>query len=89
MDEKELYQFIAQIIASRNERNIQLSLGELYHILQREEASKEMLELVEHADKAVYELTDLAEKKKGKPVTKEELGKAIREGYESSRRRGC
>ena len=89
MDEKELRAFISQIIASGNHYNIALSLAELRHILEREEAEQSLLDLLEQAVDADLELAQLGMAKRGNLISKDELGKALREGYERNRRRGC
>ncbi len=98
MNEKELLDFISHIIASGNPHNIALSLEELGNILVREEeksgeivilVDSELLDLVWGAQEADRELAQLGKEKKGKRITKEELGKALREGHERNRRSGC
>ena len=89
MDEKELRMFISQIIASGNSLNIARSLGELRHILEREEAQEELLSLLDQAIEADQELAALGNVRRGDLVSREELGKALREGFERNRRRGC
>ena len=89
MDEKELHKFIVRIIACGKARNISKSLLEMRRIPERENAPQEMLDYLEQAAVADRELADLASKKNGAEPTKEEIGRALREGYDRVHRRGC
>ena len=74
MNEKELLEFIAQIIACGIDENIRYSFEELEDILEREGAAQELIEMMEELITASPEAAKLGEKKRGAPVTMDEIG---------------
>ena len=80
MTEEMLREFIARIISSGKEENIKSSLGELASILEYDGADAGLISMVRDLSDTAREAFDLGVKKKGAPVTKEEIASAIRDG---------
>lgn len=87
MTENELLEFVSRIIASGREENIKYSVLELKKILEREGESSRLIDLIDGLDIAAPEAAELGEKSRGRAVTWNEIGRAIREGRERERRR--
>jgi len=86
VNEKELLEFIAQIIACGIDENIKYSFIELRNIIEREGADRELVTMMTDLIVASPEAAQLGEKKHGAPVTMDEIGKVIRDGRERKRR---
>ena len=86
ISEKDLIRFISRIVESGRRENINESLGEIRHILEREGASFEIMQLIDDTISADIEVTALGKAKKGSDISSGELAKAIRESRERIRR---
>ncbi len=86
MNEKELLEFVSQIISSGNEENIKLSLMELSAILNREDVDEQLKKCVNELALYSREAAELGGKKEGRPVNMQELAVAISNGRERLKR---
>ena len=80
MTEEMLLEFISRIISSGKEENIQSSLRELASILEFDGVDAGLVSMVRNFSDTAREAFELGVKKKGAPVTTEEIATAIRDG---------
>ncbi len=81
MDDKELMEHISHILYYGNERNIELSLTQLWDILKKNDAPAGQIRLMEMALGATQKLADLAVLKYGEKITERDIERTLDRVY--------